>query len=120
MKTTILTVAMSLMVMTSFSQDYNDLLIAEAPLKTWFMVDDEDLYGVMFMQDKDNSYIVNYVSEMLMEDSIRFDRPKEEIIKKPGVYTLEWEYVQVKSNKRTYVTYTKEEKYSYITFQEEE
>ena len=119
MKAIILTAAISFMAMTSFSQDSNNLFVLGAPTKEWFMIEGEN-YNLAVMQDNDDKYIVNYLTEMLMEDSIRFDRPMSETIYKPGIYSLEWEYVQLSNKKTLYITYSKEERYSMITFQEEE
>lgn len=119
MKAIFLASVVSLSALVSFSQDSSNMFIDEAPRKEWFAIEGEDNEGILFMQDSSDEYIVNYVTEMLAEDSINFKGFREEVIYKPGVYLLEWEYVQISNNKKTLVTYIKEEKYSMITFYEE-
>lgn len=120
MKAIFLAAVVSLSALVSFSQEAEKLFIEDAPTRRWFMVENEEYAGVMFFQDNSDEYVVNFLKEMLSEDSVRFDRPKEEVIFKPNVYLLEWEYVQLSNNKTTRVTYTKEEKYSMLTFFEYE
>jgi hypothetical protein len=120
MKAIFLAAVVSLSALVSFSQEAENLFIENAPTKEWFMVEGEEYAGVMFFQDNSDEYILDFLKGMLSEDSVRFDRPMTELIFKPNVYMLEWEYVQLSNNKTTRVTYTKEEKYSMLTFLEYE
>lgn len=120
MKTIFLAAVVSLSTLVSFSQKADKLFAEDAPVGRWFKVDSEDYAGVMFFQHNSDEYIVDYLTKMLKEDSVKFNGFKEEVIFSPEVYLLEWEYEQIESKKTTRVTYTKEERYSMITFYEYE
>lgn len=120
MKAIFLAAVVSLSALVSLAQGSDKLFIEDAPTRRWFFVEGEEYAGVSFFQDNSDDYVLGYLKEMLSEDSVSFNLPMTEVIFKPNVYLLEWEYVQLKNNKTTRVTYTKEEKYSMLTFFEYE
>lgn len=116
MKTIFLTIGFVLTSMVAQSQYEVVNRQLNFPLEEWYKIEGEQFEGVQYITSTDE-WILNYLEEMLAEDSISIDKP-DKIEKKNGVIMyMEWDYTTL-DGRDVNVSYINNDFISDISFYE--
>ena len=115
MKSLILTIAMTLVSMVSYSQ-WKEIPTQLFPEREWYEIEGDDFKGIYYMTS-DDKWIIDYLEEMLEEDDISILTPDHIILDDEGntIY-MDWEY-DTESDGPVIVSYVKNLMNSDISFQ---